>query len=260
MVWEQDVRVIVMLSAEEEGGRLKCHNYWKSNTYGALRLTCLQERRVSLEPASFVKTSPKRRSISGSGSQSASMDANIPFIIVRKFTLENTRQPFSPMREITQLHYTSWPDLGIPTHPAHVLGLVEHTDAVVRASAPSSDPAGVKRPILIHCSAGCGRTGAFCTIDSVISMLRRQRAYRKQRRRDEYYEPDSYHAMRSLDLEDDGDWIERDDQDLVYKAVSELRDQRISMVQCLSQYVLCYETVLEWLAKQPPLESGKRKA
>jgi protein-tyrosine phosphatase len=66
--------------------------------------------------------------------------------------------------------------------------------------------------------------------------------------------------MKQLGLEDEGDWINRDEDDLVFKAVSELRDQRISMVQCLQQYVLCYETVLEWLAKQGPLDSGKRKA
>jgi protein-tyrosine phosphatase len=66
--------------------------------------------------------------------------------------------------------------------------------------------------------------------------------------------------MKQLGLEDDGDWTNRDDDDLIFKAVAQLRDQRISMVQCLQQYVLCYETVLEWLAKQRPLDSGKRKA
>lgn len=52
----------------------------------------------------------------------------------------------------------------------------------------------------------------------------------------------------------------RDNEDLVYKAVCEFRGQRLSMVQCLQQYVLCYEAVLEWLAKQSPVEGGgKRK-
>ena len=264
MVWEQDVRVIVMLTAEEEGGRLKSHKYWETNGYGPLKLVRIQERKVSLEPTS-LKTTPKRRSVPTSN-QPSSLDSSIPFIIVRKFTLEHTGAPFSPIREITQLQYSAWPDLGAPTHPSHVLGLVEHTDAVVRASI-SSETTASRRPVLVHCSAGCGRTGTFCTVDSVISMMKRQRMNRKrlmpqlqQQSTDDGSDGDGDMKMKQLGLEDEGDWITRDDEDLIFKAVSELRDQRISMVQCLQQYVLCYETVLEWLAKQGPLDSGKRKA
>jgi protein tyrosine phosphatase len=262
MVWEQDVRVIVMLTAEEEGGRLKSHNYWETDHYGPLKLTRIQERKVSLEPAS-LKTSPKRRSVSTTG-QSSSADSSIPYIIVRTFTLEHAGLPFAPIREITQLQYSAWPDLGTPAHPSHVLGLVEHTDAVVRAST-SSEAAASRRPVLVHCSAGCGRTGTFCTVDSVISMLKQQRMKRKRQMQQQLPDNDGSDGdgdmkMKQLGLEDEGDWINRDEDDLVFKAVSELRDQRISMVQCLQQYVLCYETVLEWLAKQGPLDSGKRKA
>lgn len=259
MVWEQDVRVIVMLTAEEEGGRLKSHKYWETDEYGALKLTRIQERKVSLEPTS-LKTSPKRRSVSTTG-QSSSADSSIPYIIARTFTLEHTGLPFAPLREITQLQYSAWPDLGTPAHPSHVLGLVEHTDAVVRAST-SSEAAVSRRPVLVHCSAGCGRTGTFCTVDSVISMLKQQRMRRKRQmqQQEDGSDGDGDMKMKQLGLEDDSDWINCDENDLVFKAVSELRDQRISMVQCLQQYVLCYETVLEWLAKQGPLDSGKRKA
>jgi len=264
MVWEQDVRVIVMLTAEEEGGRVKSHKYWETGEYGPLKLTRIQERKVSLEPTS-LKTTPKRRSVSTS-SQPSPSDSSVPFIIVRKFTLEHTGSPFSPMREITQLQYSGWPDLGTPTHPSHVLELVEHTNAVVRAST-SSETAVSRRPVLVHCSAGCGRTGTFCAVDSVISMMKRQRTNRKRvmaqlqpQIKDDGSDGDGDIKMKHLGLEDEGDWITRDDDDLVFNAVSELRDQRISMVQCLQQYVLCYETVLEWLAKQGLLDSGKRKA
>ncbi|CCX31580.1 Similar to Tyrosine-protein phosphatase non-receptor type 1; acc. no. O13016 [Pyronema omphalodes CBS 100304] len=436
MIWEQDVRVIVMLTAESEGGRLKSHNYWNSDQYGSLKLTRIQERKVSLEPPA-LKASPKRRSVSCSSSQVAN---DIPYITVRKFTLEHTGCPFMPMREITQLQYTGWPDLGAPAHPSHVLGLVEHTDAVVRASSTSSEHPS-RRPVLVHCSAGCGRTGTFCTVDSVIGMMKRQMMHKRmlakasgangsaassaassahsnyapsvspgsiapatingssqtngsvngssqpngsatngtasaplahpgavngasgilspnattaalaqnsgpffpmtstnhtttagasnspffsaapapQSSTTPFFSPTgvvnhqsaisalpppsasqgfqlnlpgalspsqqasqqasqasqashlpetSDHGlnlgmgMGTLGLEDDGDWIGREDEDLVYKAVCELRDQRISMVQCLQQYVLCYETVLEWLAKEQSSGEmgGKRKA
>lgn len=105
--------------------------------------------------------------------------------------------------------------------------------------------------------AGCGRTGTFCTVDSVINMMKRQMLANRRRRQSP---GDGAELMTQLGIEDEGDWVARDDEDLVYKAVCEFRDQRISMVQCLQQYVLCYETVLEWLAKQSPVDSGKRKA
>ena len=282
MVWEQDVRVIVMLTAEEEGGRLKSHKYWETDEYGPLKLTRIQERKVSLEPTS-LKISPKRRSVSAaSSSQPSSADSSIPYIVVRKFTLEHRGSPFSPIREITQLQYAAWPDLGAPAHPSHVLGLVEHTDAVVRASPmPSGLTSEQRRPVLVHCSAGCGRTGTFCAVDSVIGILKRQLSNRRRQLKQSQSQPqpqpqpqqrryqeeseggegeDGDMEMKNLGLEDDSDWINRDDQDLIFNAVAQLRDQRISMVQCLQQYVLCYETVLEWLAKQSPLDSGKRKA
>lgn len=257
MAWEQDVRVIVMLTGLEEGGRIKSHNYWKSDLYGPLRLRCIHEHKVSLESCI---SKGKRRSVSTSN-EPISADSSIPFVIVRKFTLEHTERPFSPLREITQLHYTSWPDFGTPQHPSHVLSLVEHTEAVSR-SLTASESSPSRRPVLVHCSAGCGRTGTFCTVDSVIEMMKRQRIHQKRQIQDDSSDVDGGGTnmdMRSLGIEDEGEWVNRDDEDLVYKAVSEFRDQRISMVQCLQQYVLCYEAVLEWLAKQNPLDSGKRK-
>jgi len=69
-------------------------------------------------------------------------------------------------------------------------------------------------------------------------------------------------GMKKLELNDEGEnsWLDRDDEDLISKVVSDFRDQRLSMVQSLRQFVLCYETVLEWFARQSPLDSGKRKA
>ncbi|KAG0132008.1 hypothetical protein HOY82DRAFT_309304 [Tuber indicum] len=273
MVWEQDVRVIVMLTAEEEGGQVKSHKYWEPKNYGPLKLTSLSERRVSLDP-SFLKTSPKRRSVGTALNGPASPDLNVPFILVRKFTLEHVEHPFSPMREITQLQYSSWPDFGAPAHPAHILGLIEHTDAVVRSSQPTTNSpfsaesaaAAQRRPILVHCSAGCGRTGTFCAVDSVLSLLRRQRLQKKRNKEESSSsggsDGEGQVGMRKLELNDEGDnaWLDRDDEDLICKVVGDFRDQRLSMVQSLRQFVLCYETVLEWFARQSPLDSGKRKA
>ncbi len=268
-------------------------------------------------------------------------------MIVRKLALQHTAFPFQPMREITQLQYSSWPDFGAPTHALDVLGLVEQCNAVARMyNSPSVSPSSLasrlpakegEHPIVVHCSAGCGRTGTFCTIDSVIDMLKRQRLARErsghslmqqqpqqQMKRqassvkprekikvkargldgnnpdgmrmvvDSSDEPNttteddttttddddhtgndnesssdgddnarfknnqaplpppSFSDMTTNNTDAESDWLFRDDIDLVAKTVEDFRLQRLSMVQNLRQYILCYESVLEWLVKEMP--------
>lgn len=283
MVWQQDVRVIVMLTAEMEGGQVKAHNYWSQKRYGALKLSFLKESKASLDPARIQRrrNSPgnaaaRKRSSTASNIPSnatpdvtdmSPTDRDQPYVIVRRFTLTNDEHPFERMREVTQLQYSSWPDFGVPTHPAHLLGLVEQCDAVVRTSSglsPSSASTTPQRPVLVHCSAGCGRTGTFCTVDTVVDVLKRVRKNqghaRKQsagltkapevvndgnRELDPFFgTPSASNGIRSDDVEKD------QDIDLIEKVVEEFRLQRLSMVQSLRQYVLCYETVLEWLARE----------
>jgi protein tyrosine phosphatase len=50
----------------------------------------------------------------------------------------------------------------------------------------------------------------------------------------------------------DGGWVTKDDRDLIEKTVEDFRLQRLSMVQSLRQFVLCYESILEWLVEQYP--------
>ena len=104
---------------------------------------------------------------------------------------------------------------------------------------PNSPAKEDEKPIMVHCSAGCGRTGTFCTIDSVVDMLKRQKKARITQNRD------------AMDL-DGEEWVKRDDLDLITKTVADFRLQRLSMVQTLRQFVLCYETVLEWLVREIP--------
>jgi len=267
VVWQQDVRVIVMLTAEREGGQVKAHNYWGSKQYGHLQLNFLGEHRASLEPSKIHRRRDRpalgqRRSTNPQPGKppkeaTSSPSSEQPYVIVRKFTLSHADHPFERMREITQLQYSSWPDFGAPAHPAHLLGLIEQCDAVVRqtngghASGPDP-PHG--RPVLVHCSAGCGRTGTFCTVDSVIDMLKRQRQSRNVRQGTpmdvDTTSQGSNPFFNSSAV--DWSWVNRDDQDLIEKTVEEFRFQRLSMVQSLRQFVLCYESVLEWLVEQHP--------
>jgi protein tyrosine phosphatase len=293
VVWQQDVRVIVMLTAEKEGGQLKAHNYWDSKRYGPFRLQLLSERRASLEPSRIhhhydsrpgigrrrsTNPQPGRPTPSHQNSNaSTSSSTESPYVTVRRFTLSHSEEPFTRMREITQLQYANWPDFGAPAHPTHLLGLVEQCDAVVRASSGSStgsSPVSADaRPVLVHCSAGCGRTGTFCTVDSVIDMLKRQ----KREGHGYITSPRSTRHPTPMDIDqksrtgsftfsaapppgsmsfpmrpDNGNWINDEGIDLIEKTVQDFRQQRLSMVQSLRQYVLCYESILEWLCEQTP--------
>lgn len=286
VTWEQDVRVIVMLTAESEGGHRKCHPYWLSGEYGQFKLKSLSERRVSLaapkralttEFSPFSPQPPKakrptidrRRSTNNSmpsqkdfPSPGLSPNSEVPDVIIRKLALLNSAYPFQPMREITQLQYSSWPDFGAPAHPAHVLSLVEQCSAVIRSydggKGMSADRPAAKdeRPTVVHCSAGCGRTGTFCTVDSVVDMLKRQRErYRAEKDGFNEHDDGEDDVPNRMDVDvpagewSKRDWFSRGEVDLVAHTVEDFRLQRLSMVQTLRQYVLCYETILEWIAR-----------
>ncbi|KAL3420996.1 Tyrosine-protein phosphatase 1 [Phlyctema vagabunda] len=272
VIWDHDVRVIVMLTAESEGGQLKCHPYWASKEYGPMRLKPLSEKRVSLEPhrrrsgaEQDRKEAGRRRAATTTTAEASPSPggAEQPHAIIRKFTLAHSSHPFQPMREITQIHYSSWPDFGAPANANQLLGLVELSNSMQRASSsstksPRSDEPEAEdnaRPVLVHCSAGCGRTGTFCTIDSVIDMLKRQRKENKSgvtpmEGMSSGNAPTDYmsSAQKSPEIRDD--WLFDPELDLVQKTVEDFRGQRLSMVQSLRQYVLCYETILEWINQQ----------
>jgi protein tyrosine phosphatase len=269
-VWQQDVRVIVMLTAEQEGGQIKAHNYWSDKHYGHLHLSPLGEHRASLEPSKIrghhkqsrptmgqrrsTTTNPIRPGDFKKESSSSSPSSDQPYVIVRRFTLSNDEEPFERMREITQLQYSNWPDFGAPAHPTHLLGLIEQTDAVVRyynGSSPSKPEPPNSRPVVVHCSAGCGRTGTFCTVDSVLDMIKRQRQARHARQSTPM-DIDAGDKRNTRDDRENGSWVGDDEVDLIAKTVEDFRLQRLSMVQSLRQFVLCYESVMEWLVEQHP--------
>lgn len=269
-----------MLTAESEGGQTKCHPYWMPGNYGSLKVQAIGESRVSLDPpkppsndggmgasANSYLTSldraghGRRRSTTPSNSVSNQpstahppVDFDAPHVIVRKLLLSHDAQPSAPTREITQLQYTSWPDFGAPAHPLHVLGLVELCGEVIRGYSGGQNPGDPapqhERPVVVHCSAGCGRTGTFCTVDSVIDIMKQQQQARKGQHAPNQMEHDS---VQQGDL-----WLTSDVDDLIVKTVEDFRLQRLSMVQTLRQFVLCYESVLEWVSTQMP-ESNVKK-
>jgi protein tyrosine phosphatase len=257
-----------MLTAEQEGGQIKAHNYWSDKRYGHLHLNFLGEHKASLEPAKINRhrelsrpalgqrrsTNPPRLANVAKEVPNNSPSSDQPYVIVRRFTLSNDETPFERMREITQLQYSNWPDFGAPAHPTHLLGLIEQCNAVVKhhnSSSSSKPESANSRPVVVHCSAGCGRTGTFCTVDSVLDMLKRQRQA-KHARQSTAMDIAAGDKASKKNVVEDGSWVASDNVDLIAKTVEDFRVQRLSMVQSLRQFVLCYESVMEWLVEQHP--------
>lgn len=286
-----------MLTAQSEGGQLKCHPYWNGREYGPIKLRPLSEKKVSLDidkhkstpVASSGQAEAGRRrantaTVLGSANPPppAPAQAETPYVVIRKFALSHSSHPFAPMREVTHLDYPSWPDFGVPAQPSHLLALVELANVMQRASLPVDANAiaasvaterGVtpnwynepesdsnSRPMLVHCSAGCGRTGTFCTVDSVIDMMKRERiaslSANKRKDNDGDISMDGVStsestartpSARGIDTDLDLSWVGDDSIDLIARTVEDFRSQRLSMVQSLRQFVLCYETIAEWV-------------
>ncbi|XP_065304748.2 receptor-type tyrosine-protein phosphatase kappa-like isoform X3 [Dermacentor albipictus] len=109
-------------------------------------------------------------------------------------------------RVVKQFHFTAWPDHGVPAHPLSLVEMIE----LAKAHAPSS-----KAPLLLHCSAGVGRTGTIVLMEAALDMVR---------------------AEKRVDV-----------MGLLYK----LRQQRVNLVETAEQYEFVHAALLERLFGEP---------
>ncbi|SPO30820.1 related to Protein-tyrosine phosphatase, receptor type 1 [Ustilago trichophora] len=203
-IWEQNSRVIVMLTREHESGRLQSHPYWLQSEYGdSIRLTKLEEvvlddagQKMRAEECNGVlnkdqdggalfPTMPSQ-SQSQQNEQNASAGKREPTTVRRTFLLKNLAEPQSAPRRIVQLQYIAWPDYHIPETPESLLTLMDIADAAqkgadaeLRNTVTRGRGAAAAGPMVVHCSAGVGRTGAFIVIDAALDVLRRARRRQK---------------------------------------------------------------------------------
>lgn len=199
-VWEQNSRVIVMLTREHESGRLQSHPYWLASQYGDhIRLTKLEE--IVLDQQGNKMRSDECEGVLGSSADqggalfpsmpsqpqhhSASAAKREPTTVRRTFLLKNLAEPHAEPRRVIQLQYIAWPDYHIPETPESLLLLIDMAagaqnaaDADVR-NAVSRGRTGTAGPMVVHCSAGVGRTGAYIVIDATLDALRRVRRRQK---------------------------------------------------------------------------------
>ncbi|CAO2637083.1 Receptor-type tyrosine-protein phosphatase C [Lemmus lemmus] len=174
MIWEQKATVIVMVTRCEEGNRNKCAEYWP----------CMEEGTRAFRDV-VVKINEHKI---------------CPDYIIQKLNITHKKEKATG-REVTHIQFTSWPDHGVPEDPHLLLKLRR------RVNAFSNFFSG---PIVVHCSAGVGRTGTYIGIDAMLEGLE---------------------AEGKVD---------------VYGYVVKLRRQRCLMVQVEAQYILIHQALVEY--------------
>ncbi|XP_036019788.1 receptor-type tyrosine-protein phosphatase F isoform X33 [Mus musculus] len=170
MVWEQRTATVVMMTRLEEKSRVKCDQYWPVR--GTETYGLIQVTLVdTVELATYT---------------------------MRTFALHKSGS--SEKRELRQFQFMAWPDHGVPEYPTPILAFLRR----VKACNPLD--AG---PMVVHCSAGVGRTGCFIVIDAMLERMKHE---------------------KTVDI---------------YGHVTCMRSQRNYMVQTEDQYVFIHEALLE---------------
>ncbi|XP_062402763.1 receptor-type tyrosine-protein phosphatase eta-like [Sardina pilchardus] len=136
MIWEKNVRSIVMLTRCNEQGRVKCEQYWppENKHYNNIIVTTTSE--ITLDDWTL-----------------------------RDFDVKNVKT--AETRAVRQFHYTAWPDHGVPV----TTELLINFRHLVREHM---DQYSLHSPTVVHCSAGVGRTGTFIAIDRIIFQIERE--------------------------------------------------------------------------------------
>uniref|UniRef100_H2SHI7 protein-tyrosine-phosphatase n=1 Tax=Takifugu rubripes TaxID=31033 RepID=H2SHI7_TAKRU len=186
MVWEQMVLIIVMTTRVVERGRVKCGQYWP-----------LEEGKTEQHGYFMVRTTHIQ----------VFQDFKLSHL-----KLYNTQS--GEKREVCHYLYLSWPDFGVPKSASAMLDFREHvlqrkaTAVQSLGSSWTGSPGGP--PVVVHCSAGIGRTGTFCTLDICLSRLE---------------------DIGTVDIRE---------------TVRRMRTQRAFSIQTWDQYYFCYTAVIEY--------------
>ncbi|KAF4679588.1 hypothetical protein FOZ63_033728, partial [Perkinsus olseni] len=162
--------VIFVLCQLREGGRSKCAQYWPSPMGASM---VVESDGISWRVKLALEESYQHY---GGGSTAVAHDEDdhgSEFDLVKRVFEVSVEGDYSiPVKQVVQYQYLSWPDHGTPDVDQFVrVFRVFHT-ARQRLSRGSGAPSA---PILVHCSAGVGRTGCLIALERLVSEAMEQK-------------------------------------------------------------------------------------
>ncbi|XP_033739082.1 receptor-type tyrosine-protein phosphatase S-like [Pecten maximus] len=173
MTWQNKCGKIIMLANLVEVGKVKCTTYWTGSDGGPLELGLFQ---VTLQE-----------------------ETEYAFYTIRKLSVKSKQT--NSRRQVIQYHFTRWPDHGVP-EPFELLQFYK------RVKSGHTD---LKGPLIVHCSAGIGRTGSYIAMDALL-----------------------LEGVSSREID-------------VFAYVEKMRKDRMNMIQTAKQYEMLHFIVLEGL-------------
>lgn len=195
--------VVVMVTPLTESNRVKCHQYWPQGP----------------ELNDMARVSPQSQSPGGSDDESVFHDELVveyqdQVRIENLYTLTTLKikpqHGTGPVKTVHHFYFDQWRDMSKPEEVVPIMKLCKHSHS---CNSPGN-------PIVVHCSAGVGRSGTFIALDHLIHDTRD-------------FSPAS---------DDDTELVPVKDykHDLIEQIVLQLRSQRLKMVQMIDQFTFIY--------------------
>ncbi|GFR93727.1 tyrosine-protein phosphatase non-receptor type [Elysia marginata] len=198
MIWQEGSRVIINLARITERGKIQLHIYWPSKDED--KVYKFEGPPDANGKKSFI-CQYRVRLLSEKGDQ--------PYVRREMLLSKEDKdgKPLEEPRKIYQFHYMVWPDYNVPEDPGSMIDFLERINNLLD-SMPSPGP------VIVHCSAGIGRTGTLIVTDMIILQIK---AY-------------------GFDCDID-----------IFKSILMVRGQRSGMVQTQSQYQFVYLAVQRYM-------------
>eukprot|EP00347_Sterkiella_histriomuscorum_P012601 403367944 len=217
MIWEQNTKLIIMLCPLKGPKKEEAICYWVneqdvSREFGnkAFELTFLSEKQIS------------------------------PGIVQRKFHLKNLNQPDEPPHLVAQLQNTRWEDDDAKADEEHFDDIDKMIKKIKKARRDENIMLNTCRtpPIVVHCSAGIGRTGTVIAIYAILESIEKLQAQAEDLNKLEVDQSiiEAYPLFRKVRVS-------------VFGAVRKMREQRWNMVKRQVQYIFIYEYLERWIRK-----------
>ncbi|KAF1757905.1 hypothetical protein GCK72_014362 [Caenorhabditis remanei] len=170
MIWQERSNVIVCITNMVEDGKRKCDQYWPSTQDSPQTFGNYQVTLISESTNSHFSH--------------------------RILDLKIAKSVPAAERKIHQLHFMGWPDHGVPSSVFPLLNFIHYASDIHSTG-----------PVVVHCSAGVGRSGSYILVDSMRRHLI---------------------SFRRLNVQGH---------------LTHMRRQRAKLVQTLEQYIFCHEAI-----------------